>query len=162
MTAVRACQREPRINACVNQDGGTADGVFLQYPDAKPLTQPFLYVEAAPPPMFTDPQLAERGITREAWTDNARIVERTREAQLQSGLAGSYKVVLRAPGMSHMSFGDTPLSATSSAVQAQALHNLRLTTTVTRAFLDTFLTGAKGTVLDGAGTSEIQVTRYKR
>jgi hypothetical protein len=30
--AVRACQQDARIRACVNEDGGTADGVFLRYP----------------------------------------------------------------------------------------------------------------------------------
>ena len=69
--------------------------------------------------------------------------------------------MLRAPGMAHGSFGDTVLSATTATAGAQALHNLLLTTTVTRAFLDKFLTGAKGTVLDGAGTSEIQIQTYK-
>jgi hypothetical protein len=32
-----------RVKVCVNQDGGTADSVFLQYADARPLKQPFLY-----------------------------------------------------------------------------------------------------------------------
>ena len=43
MAAIRACQLDTRIKACVNQDGGTPDGVFLQYPAAKPLKQPFLF-----------------------------------------------------------------------------------------------------------------------
>jgi Platelet-activating factor acetylhydrolase, isoform II len=71
MTAVRACQRDLRIRACVNQDGGTVDGVFLQYPGAPPLTQPFLFIEATRLSTFTtatDQQLADRGLTRAVWT----------------------------------------------------------------------------------------------
>jgi hypothetical protein len=59
------------------------------------------------------------------------------------GLVGSYKVVLRASGMAHGSFGDTVLSATTTTAGEQALHNLLLTTAVTRAFLDKFLTGSQ-------------------
>jgi pimeloyl-ACP methyl ester carboxylesterase len=161
MAALRACQEDPRMAACANLDGGTADGVFLQYRDAKPLVQPFLYVEASPSLTFTDQQLLERGITRAEWTENSSGVVKTQDTQLRAGLAGSYNVVLRAPGMSHMSFGDTMLSATSPATQAQASHNLMLTTAVTRAFLDKAVLGAKATLLDGAGTSEILIKRYE-
>jgi pimeloyl-ACP methyl ester carboxylesterase len=161
MTALRACQRDPRIKACANLDGGTADGLFLKYPDAKPLDRPFLYVEATPRLAFSDQQLIERGITRAEWADNARVVAGSQETQLRAGLAGAYDVVLRAPGMAHGSFGDALFPATSPAAQAQALHNLTLTTAVTRAFLDKKLMGAKATLLDRADTAEIQIRKYE-
>jgi pimeloyl-ACP methyl ester carboxylesterase len=161
MTAVRACQRDRRIKACVNQDGGTADGVFLEYPDAMRLTQPFLYVEATPPLTLTDQQLAERGITREEWIAYATKIAETRDRQLRSGRKGSVSVELRAPYMFHMSFSDTAVLSISPQVRPSALHNLNLTISVTRAFLDKYLKDEKGTLLDAATpNSEITLRRY--
>jgi predicted dienelactone hydrolase len=163
MTALRACQRDERLKACVNQDGGTADGVFLQYSDAKQLSQPFLFLEATRPSTFTDAtdqQLAERGVTRAAWTTYVDGIMATRQRQLQSSRAGSYHIELLAPGMSHGSFGDTTLSTTTPEATQRALHNLRLTIDVTRAFLDKFLKGDSRTLLDTAGTAEVQITKY--
>jgi dienelactone hydrolase len=160
MTAVRACQRDARIKACVNQDGGTADGAFLQYPDTKPLRQPFLYVEATPPLTFTDQQLADRGITRADWTANASKNAETQERQLRGGLSDTYKVQLRAPGMNHGSFGDAPLSATTPEARQRALHNLKLTIEVTRAFVNKYLNDDKTTLLDTAGNDEIRIRKY--
>jgi pimeloyl-ACP methyl ester carboxylesterase len=160
-TAIRACQRDARIKACVSLDDATPDGVFLQYSGAKPLVQPLMFVEATPPLTFTDQQLAERGITRAEWTENANKVAKTQEAQLRGGLAGSYKVVLRAPGMGHGSFGDTPLTARTPAARLQALHNLTLTTTITRAFLDKMLIDANAALLEELGSPEVQILKYE-
>jgi predicted dienelactone hydrolase len=162
MSAVRACQQDARIRACANLDGGTPDGVFLHYPDSAPLEQPLLYVEAAGTPTFSDQQLADRGITRAAWTASVTRVADTQERQLREVRSGSYKVQLRAPGMNHGSFGDTSLSATTPEAERRALHNLGLTIEVTRAFLDKHVKGLTTSLLDlgSARNSEITVTRY--
>jgi pimeloyl-ACP methyl ester carboxylesterase len=163
MTAIRACQRDERIKACVNQDGGTADGIFLQYPDARPLTQPFSFIEATRLSTFTDmtdQQLAERGVTRSAWTKYVDGILATRDRQFHSSRAGSYHIELFAAGMNHGSFGDTTLSATTSDATQRALHNLMLTIDVTRAFLDKFLKGDRRTLLDATGTAEVRITKY--
>jgi dienelactone hydrolase len=162
MTAIRACQRDDRIKACVNQDGGTADGIFLQYPSASQLTQPFAFIEATPLSTFTDlteQQLAERGVTRSAWTKYVDGILATRERQLRSSRAGSYHIELFAPGMNHGSFGDTMLSAATPESAQRALHNLMLTIDVTRAFLDKFLKGDTRTLLDTTGTAEVRITK---
>lgn len=147
----------------MNQDGGTADGVFLQYAEAQPLNQPLLFIEATPLSTFTnatDQQLVDRAVTRAQWTQYVDSVVDTRERQLLSGLGGSYKVELFSPGMAHGSFGDTPLSATTAEAHRQALHNLRLTVEVTRAFLDQYLKGEKATLLESPGSPEIKVRKY--
>jgi len=159
MAAIRACQLDTRIKACVNQDGGTPDGVFLQYPAAKPLKQPFLFIEATPAITFTDQQLAERGITRADWDRNAQAVADAQERQFRDSLGDSYKVQVRAPGMNHMSFGDALLSATTPEARERALHNMLLTMDVTRAFLDKVLKSEAQTLLDQPNqpASEIKV-----
>ena len=146
--AVRTCQTDTRVKACADLDGGTPDGVFLHYPDARPLKQPLLYVEATPAPTLTDRQLADRGISRADWVTNLRRVADTQEQQLRSGLGGTYKVVLDARGMNHFSFTDVSLNAATADAEKQALHNVKLTTEVTRAFLDITLEGKQSSMLD--------------
>ena len=162
MSAVRACQIDARITACANLDGGTPDGTFLRYAGARPLQQPFLYVEATPPPTFTDEQLTDRGITRVEWTANANGVAQTQERQLRESQGGGYKVQLRASGMNHGSFGDAVLSATTAEAEQRARHNLLLTIEVTRAFLDKYLKSSKETLLDRGtpGNQEVTISRY--
>src|SRR4051794_25008625 len=82
--ALRARQQDARIRACVNEDGGTADGVFLRYPDASPPSQPVLYVEASVPSP-TDRQLATNGITRDEWKARLdRMANIVHEQQMRS------------------------------------------------------------------------------
>jgi hypothetical protein len=60
-----------------------------------------------------------------------------------------------------MSFSDIAVLSTSPLARPQALHNLNVTIEVTRAFLDKYLKGEKGTLLDTAGrNSEIAIRRY--
>ncbi len=162
MSAIRACQLDERFKACANLDGGTPDGIFLFYPEIRPWPQPILYVDATPLPTFTDQELAARGITREQWTRNVETVVATQDRQLRSGRGGSFKVVLRAPGMNHGSFGDAVLSAAGEVARARARHNLELTMSVTRAFLERSLKGDKNTLLERPSSNggEIVVTRY--
>jgi hypothetical protein len=162
--AVRACQRALRIQVCVNQDGGSADGAFLRYIDAKPLSQPFLYVAAGTSSRtFTDQQLSERGISRDEWLQNAKTVADAEEHQLRSGKRGSYKVELTAQGVTHLSFSDVPLlNADNAEALARATRHLDLIGQVTRSFLDKFLKGEERTLLDEAmpDHSEIRIRRF--
>jgi predicted dienelactone hydrolase len=159
--AVRACQQDPRFKACVDWNGATPDGVFLQYPDAAPLQQPLLYVEATPPPTFTDQQLAERHISQAEWEASVRRVADTQQRQLRGGLRGSYKVVLHAPGINHFSFTEVSLNAATPEAEKRALHNVRLIGAVTRAFLDKYLKNQSSVLLDDrTHHPELVVTRY--
>jgi predicted dienelactone hydrolase len=159
--SVRACQLDTRISACVNEDGGTADGAFLQYAGDSGPKQPLLYVEASLPAL-SDQQLAATGLTRADWNARLdRMVTVVHERQLHSSGPGSYKVALHAPGMQHGSFGDLYLTATTDDARRTALHNLEICEAVTLAFLDKVLKGAKGTLLDDdSRRPEIVVQRY--
>jgi dienelactone hydrolase len=159
--AVRACQEDLRIRACVNEDGGTADGVFLRYPGATSPKQPVLYVEASVPNP-SDQQLAMNGMTRDEWNKRVdRVVNVVHEQQMRSAGRGSYKVSLNAPGMTHLSFGDLYLTADSAEARQIALHNLQICDEVTLAFLEKTLRGATGTLLDApTARQEITVRRY--
>jgi hypothetical protein len=161
--SVRACQKDERIAICVNEDGGTADGAFLQYAGFTSPKQPLLYVEASVPAM-TDEQLAASGLTREEWTQRLdHVLNDVHEQQLRQSGRGSFKVTLKAPGMQHGSFGDAFLTAGNPEASRIALHNLALTEEVTRAFLDKHLKALKQTLLDeGVERPEIVVKKYDR
>ncbi len=161
--SVRACQLDQRITVCVNEDGGTADGAFLQYVDAAPPKQPVLYVEASVPAM-TDQQLAASGLTRDEWDRRLKhVLNDVHGEQLRGSGRGSYKVSLHAPGMQHSSFGDAFKTAATPEASRAALHNLALTEDVTRAFLDKHLKADPKTILDdGVERSEIVVTPFNR
>jgi hypothetical protein len=148
MAAIRACQLDLRLKACVSQDGTTADGVFLQYPGAPPLEQPSLFIDATPPVTFTDQQLGERGITRKEWTAYTGSLEKIEDTQLGSAVSGAYRIRLLAAGIGHSSFGDAVLSASTADARQRAQQNTRLTIEVTRAFLDRMLKGYGRTLVD--------------
>src|SRR5262249_653924 len=64
--SIPACQLDHPLTACVNEDGGTADGAYLNYGTAAP-KQPILYVEASVPSAGTDESLRALGITLDDW-----------------------------------------------------------------------------------------------
>lgn len=160
--AIRACQLDDRIKACVNLDGGSADGIFLQYAGALSPAEPLLFVQTSGPPSFSDRQLAERGLTRDEWTKNANDVAATQERQLEASGGGSYRVELRAPGMAHNSFSDAPLFASDGPeARRRALHNVALAADVVRFFLDEHLEGQRKALLTrlGQDNGDVKVTR---
>ncbi len=156
--AARTCQLDQRIKACISLDGEVNPvGAFLDYPDAKPPTQPFLLVEVPHTP--TDEELVRMGETRAQYDE---YVSR-KETQLRSCSGGSYDILLRGKGMFHASFGDHLIftSANSPSDNQVALHNLQLTSTITRAFLDKFLKQTKGTLFDtGTMPAEAALKKY--
>lgn len=141
----RACQIEPRIKACISEDGEVNPvGAFFDYPDHKPITQPFLLIEIANHP--TDLELAHMRESRVQWDD---FLKHERE-QLDSCGAGSYYILLNRPDIAHSSFSDGPiLNAAPGSTQASiALENLLLIERLDRNFLDKSLNGEAAPLLD--------------
>jgi dienelactone hydrolase len=145
----RACQLDRRIKACVNGDGAPDEGAVLNYPGAKPPSQPFLLEEifVAPP---TAKELAEAHESRQHF--NQSIVEHDAavDKQLRHCEDGGYRITINAPDSDHNSFTDVPLleSANDPKAEAAALHSLSLTVDVTLAFFDKYLRNEKGSLLD--------------
>lgn len=152
--AVRACQLDSRIKACISLDGGGYPvGAFLNEHNAPSPRQPFLFVEAYRPPMRMDPAKWNAFLSR-------------MDQQLRDCSGGSYHVTLKPRGIVHGSFSDEPLLMAGSDARAQrtALHNLYLVETVTRAFLDKYLKDKKETLFDGPtdASREIGIARNSR
>ena len=157
----RACQIEPRIKACISEDGEVNPvGAFFDYPDHKLIRQPFLLIEIANHP--TDPELAQMRESRVQWDD---FLKHERE-QLDSCGAGSYYILLNRPHIAHSSFSDGPiLNAVPGSSQASiAFENLLQIERLERNFSDKSLNGEAAPLLDNAAdlTAGVQVERVGR
>jgi len=151
-SSVLTCRRDDRVKACVNQDGN-AGGQGLDYPDAAIPKQPILYVEVSPvlKPSTTPNDwivLKQLNLTAEQWMDRWH---QTVNKDFNSFPVGGYFVQLTIPGMEHYSFSDEVLLREAKdgtkEKQEAALHNLRVTEGITRAFLDEVLRNQPQTTL---------------
>ena len=153
--AMRACQLDERITACISLDGGMPPvSAFPEYPDGKWFHQPVLLLEV-------DHSRERKPFSEMQYADYRKEME----AELNRCPMGSYHVILRSPGLYHGSFSDYRLLAAQGRVDETqtALHNLHLTQSFTLAFLDKYLKQANETLLDNASQGpEAVVTRYGR
>jgi pimeloyl-ACP methyl ester carboxylesterase len=151
--AARACQLDARFRACISLDGALPPvSAFPEFPDKKRLQQPVLLLEV-------DHTGDRMPFSPEQYDEFLK----TEEAELKLCLSGSYDVLLKSAGMYHGSFSDYKLLAADGypLETEQALHNLNLIESFTRAFLDKSLNHAKEPLLDSPSQSaEAKVKEY--
>jgi dienelactone hydrolase len=153
--ATRACQLDSSLGACVNLDGGMPPVAALPvFPDAAAMKQPLLLLE---------PQATESSMF--GTKEEIQAYLRKKEQQLQGSAPGSYHVILKAPGIAHPSFSDTPIffAGTDGYPPIGSVrHNHRLIQSFIRAFLDKNLKGQKASLLDEPSRAhpETTVQRY--
>ncbi len=149
--ATGACQLDARFHACVSLDGEMPPVMaFPEFPDSKGFQQPVLLLEL-------DHTGERMPFSADQYTDFRKKVE----AQLNLCPKGSYDAMLKSPGLVHGSFSDYPLRAAGgdTAKTEEALHNLRLTQSYTRAFLDKYLKDENEPLLDGPPRSSEAVVK---
>ena len=150
--ATLACQLDARIRACVSLDGEMPPvAAFPEGPDGERFHQPVLLLE-----------VDQAGKRKPFSEDQYQDFLKKEEAQLTLCPRGSYRVLLNAPGLFHGSFSDYWLRVANGGEKSEeALHNLRLTESFTRAFLDKYLKGEKTPLLDSPTQSaEARVKEY--
>lgn len=152
--AARACQIDPRIKACISEDGEVNPvGAFFDYPDHSSMQQPFLLIQVENNP--TDEELARMHESRTKWNEFLAH----EQFQIHQCGKGSYLIQLRRPGMAHSGFSDGPiLNAPDSEQAAIALENLRLTEGLEKAFLDRYLKGVSMSIFDRTDTTPQGIT----
>ena len=162
-SSIVACRRDERFKACVNEDGN-AGGHGLTYPGAAIPKQPILYVEISPvlKPGTTQDDwivLKQLHLTAEQWVQQWH---QSVNKEFLSFPSGGYFVQLTAPGMEHYSFSDEVVLRAgkdeTKDKQELALHNLRVTEDLTRAFLDEIFKNEKQTQFHD--TSEMTVKHF--
>jgi hypothetical protein len=143
--AIRACQIDTRVRACLNQDGemfgipfGSTDPIPSLIP-GKPIHAPVAVLYVAEPGI-PDAQLAAVRVTRQQYEDWRAAKNRALRNFLQRESRNSLLVTITAPGYVHASFMDIRLLAPNPP--PQAVMNHRTGVNITRAFFDArFRTG---------------------
>jgi hypothetical protein len=112
LVAIAACERDARLRACVNMDGGVAGPNQEPMADfvAKGVTKPTLFLRSQP--LYDDTTFARRGMTREQWEKRGEAGRLALEALAEK----SHGVLTTAfvAGAGHFSFSDGPFVMPSS------------------------------------------------
>jgi dienelactone hydrolase len=147
LVAIAACERDPRVRACIDLDGGMAAPTGEPIADfvSTGLSKPTLLLRSKP--IYSDADFARRGITRAEW-----------EKRGAGGQAGQDSLLARSKGTlwvgsiagtGHFSFTDAPfvMPSTISRFGGKIIkpeRGLVVTTAAMRAFLDQELSGRAG------------------
>jgi dienelactone hydrolase len=165
VAAARACELEPRIKACLNQDG-MLGGPSVHFEGGHPPAQPYMFLSSPLPGPPTDEMLKSMGMTRKQFEQDNAQAEAMIDKEFQECFGGAYQVDVQISGFRHNGFTDIPLlnAAGNPEKTARALGSLRLVESYTVAFFNKFLNGAHDTLLDRepAPNSEVQIKRYPR
>jgi dienelactone hydrolase len=171
LAAVRACQLDSRISACMNQDADIAGSPFVRSSADEPLRKPLLFFTAATANVFkgsfinpTDEALASMRTTRAQYDADVRRVQMNQNNALAGTEAPGYRVLIDRPSFIHRSFSDLTLLAVydEPKTSADAARDFEIATSYTRAFFDKHLKGAPDTLLERAAApyDGVRVDRF--
>jgi hypothetical protein len=150
IAAAHACQKDWRIKACLNQDGAVASQPYFLDPRGWGMDQPFMLIERAfrmEPP--SDEELAAMKLTRERVNEIRKRLDSRRDLALRATGSGTYRVVLRRNGTSHMDFSDLKVLGAATRGEFEVGERvLAAVTKYTRAFFDRHLKGVKSSLLE--------------
>ncbi len=140
--AVRLCQVDFRVHACLNQDGeifGTPAGSPDPIPSviAGKGTEAPVAVMYVAEPGFTDAQLTAVKVTRKQFEDWRAAKNAALRSFLNGNSAASYLITIKLPGYVHASFMD--IRQLGTVPDAQAADNLRVGIDYTLSFFDAHL-----------------------
>jgi len=154
LATAMACQRDRRLKACLNMDGGTLGGPF--YPDAMP-EQPFMWFSRFKPEP-SDEQLLGWKMNRQQWDQNRDRTYSRVNGYFRAVPSGSYRVTLN--GAVHLTFSDFPLFESNLDLETLAFRYrmTRIVRNYTLAFFDRYLRNKKPELLTGASTDYPEVT----
>lgn len=149
--AAHACQAEPRLRACLNQDGLSAFAPYYLDAAGWGMDQRFmLIVRNTPREAPSAEDLEAMNMTADQAAKLIDRLEARQEAALRHTGGGAYRVLIEAASTTHADFGDLPFLQATTAheaeVRAQILASIRL---VTRNFFDAALKDARPPLLDG-------------
>jgi alpha-beta hydrolase superfamily lysophospholipase len=157
LAAATACQRDARIKACLNMDGGTLGGPFYPPANNANMKSAFMwFVRFKPEP--SDAQLQDWKMTRQQWEQNKDRSESRVNGYFGKIDSNSYRVTLY--GASHQTFSDLPLVSSEVDLQTAA-SRFRLIRTVRAyvlAFFKRTLRGDNSDLLNGASSDYPEVT----
>lgn len=144
--AVRVCQVDPRVRACLNQDGEMFN---IPFSSSEPIPSVVAGVGTKAPvtvifvaePGFTDRQLAAVKVTRKQFEDWRSAKTEALRSFLEKNRVASYLITIQRPGYVHGSFMD--MRQLGAVPDAQARENLQMGVDFTLSFFDAQLRNSK-------------------
>jgi hypothetical protein len=165
MAAAHACQLDPRLKACLDEDGVAAKRPFYSDSRGWRIDQAFMLIErAAPTAPPSDRELAKMRVTRQKAEGLLRTLASDHVAALQNTGRGGYDIVLTNKNTSHMDFSDLSVLGAHDATELQAKKAfLSVVEAYTRAFFDEKLSGIPEPLIDSAAASGLVLSaeRYQ-
>jgi predicted dienelactone hydrolase len=150
--AAHACQIDPRLKACLDQDGLAGMRPFnLDFRDWG-MDQAFMLIErSAPPGPLSEKDLADLKLTRDGAENLLARLHAYQDLALRSTGKGSYRIVLDRNATTHMDFSDLSLIAASATPDAERpARVMQIIRGYTRAFFDKTLKGLPAPSLEGS------------
>jgi pimeloyl-ACP methyl ester carboxylesterase len=162
VAAAYACQGDPRIKACLNQDGENGFTPFYLDTRGRGIDQPFMFIERAlRTTPATDEELAQMKVTRDRWNEILARLMAYRDRALRS-TGTTYHVILQSSTTAHMDFSDLPILSAGTVTEVDVHRRIMaVVRDYTRAFFDKYLREANGLLLDEKARNEF-VERVER
>lgn len=166
-TVARFCESDPRILACLDEDGWTPDGPLFAADHSDLPHQPFLWIDLR----LETPDAAElmySRVSRNEFTQLANDSEAAANSELRSLPAGAYRLSLLTAALTDKNFTDGPLIWSMRRVNRdnredfKARTVLAVTNIYARAFFDKYLNNKPEPLLDGHADSPFPKIRLQR
>jgi hypothetical protein len=161
----RLCASDPRIAACVDEDGWTANGLLAESNPAQLPRQPFLWIDV--PLKQPDPaELAYAHISRDNFARLAKASAAGADLELRSFIAGAYHVSLLSADLSDKNFTDAPIIWSMKQGEigdTDARNALAVTNLYSRVFFDKYLKQKSAPLLELVSDSpfaKVHIQRY--
>lgn len=147
--AARACQIDPRVKSCADQDGVAMMQPFYIGADGVGMKQPFLLFERVREVPPDEADAASLGMSLEDLNELVTRLRHSKKAAL-AATGESYHVLLHFDSSTHMSFSDLPLLQAKNDIEAaMARRLLEVTCRYTREFFDKTLKKIAAPLYDG-------------
>ena len=149
--AAHACQIDPRLRACLNQDGLAAFAPYYLDNRGWGMNQSFmLIVRNTPREQPSDKELAAIHMTREQAQQLLVKLDARQDTSLRLTGGGAYRVLVDAAQTTHADFGDLPFLQSTTPREAEVRAQfLASVCAITRAFFDKTLKGSRPPLLEG-------------
>ena len=158
------CASDPRIAACVDEDGWTANGLLAEWSPAQLPRQPFLWMDV--PLKRPDPaELAYAHISQNSFVTLAKASAIEADLELGSFTGGAYHISLLSTDLSDKNFTDAPIVWSMNRGRigdAEARNALAVTNLYSRMFLDKYLKQRPAPLLDSTPNSPFPKVRVQR
>jgi Platelet-activating factor acetylhydrolase, isoform II len=155
VVALRSCQLDKRLKACLSDDGMSDRKPFFSLP-REGVEQPFL-VLAESNPGLSDQTLASTHMTRAQFVAEEMRPQGVTRQMYEAGNRGSYLIIVATPDVDHMSFTDLPLVKPG---RAESPRTFKIIVNITSRFFDTFVKETEATFAPEA-TDDVAVFEFR-